>query len=781
MSAAPAGRFVGQSVKRVEDRRLLTGHGRYVDDVTMRGLVHAAFVRSEVAKGMITRIDLDAARALPGVRAIYTAADLNPHARAMWQTFMGPPSELAPYPPMLLLADGDVRYVGEPIAVVVADSRYIAEDAVDLVEVEIEPSTPVTDPEAALADGAPVVHRETESNLAAYLPAAPDPELDALFETAAHVITRTFRQARATNVPMETRGLIVDHDHHSGEMRIVISSQNPHEYRAFAARLLGINENKVRVSQQDVGGGFGQKMYALRDEAALIIAGYLFGRPIKWIEDRRENLMCANQSRLEIATISAAVAADGRVLALRVHQVEDVGVSPAPSVGSSASLSAMVVTGGYKIPKAEYTCSTAYTNTVGRGAYRGPWMMESTIREQIMDHIARELAIDPLELRRRNLVTAADLPWVLPSMLVFDQLSVDKTLEQAVEMIDYDGFRAQQRAALAEGRYLGLGISLFVEPSAVGFGVMASEGATVRVAPSGDVDVYVGTGNHGQSIETTIAQVVAEHLGCTIESVTIHQGDTMGTPHSNGTGGSRTAVFVGGAATKGALQIRDKVLALASTMLEAAVEDLEVANSVVSVKGSPTKAVPFAQIAGLAYLAPEMLPPGMEAGLEATVRFATSTQLPFTWSNAAHICTVEVDPSLGTVTILRYVVSEDCGNMINPMIVDGQVSGGVVQGLSGVLYENMVYDADGNPLATSFLDYLIPTSAEVPMIEIGHVETPALDNPGGFKGMGEGGAIGSPAAVANAIADALAPLGIAPTTFPMGPSEILELISSANS
>jgi aerobic carbon-monoxide dehydrogenase large subunit len=780
MSSNAAGRFVGQAIKRVEDPRLVTGHGRYVDDVSVRGMVHLAFVRSHVARGTITALDISAAAALDGVRAVYTAAELNGLVHGMWISMFGPPSELAHYPPLYALAEGDVRYVGDPIAVVIADNRYIAEDAVDLIEVDIDPLPPVVEIEDALGRDAPIVHREFTSNLASALPVVADPELDEVFANAPHVITRTFRQARATNVPMETRGMIVDYDAFSGDMHIVVSSQNPHEYRAFCARLLAIPENKVRVSQQDVGGGFGQKMFPSRDEATVMLAGFLLGRPLKWIEDRRESLMCSNQAREEMATVSAAVDDSGIVLALKIHQIEDTGAMPTGGAGSASSLSAMVCTGGYRIAKAQYTCDTVYTNTTGRGAYRGPWMMESVVREQMMDHIGRELSIDPLELRRRNIIKSTDLPWTLPSQLVYDQVTADETMEAAVGAIGYEDFRAQQARARTEGRLLGLGISVFVEPSAVGFGVMASEGATIRIAPSGNVDIYVGSGSHGQSIETTIAQVVAEHLGCTLESVTVHQGDTYGTPHSNGTGGSRTAVFIGGAATKGALQLRDKVMQIAAALLEAAVEDLEVADSMVSVRGTPTKAVHFAQVAGMAYLAPEMLPPDMEAGLEASVRFSTSTPLPFTWSNAAHICTVEVDPGTGQVTILRYVVSEDCGRMINPMVVDGQVSGGVVQGIGGVLFEHMVYDADGNPLATSLLDYLIPTAADVPMIEIGHIETPALDNPGGFKGMGEGGAIGSPAAVANAIADALSPFGVEPTRFPLGPSQIMDLLQAAS-
>jgi carbon-monoxide dehydrogenase large subunit len=399
-------------------------------------------------------------------------------------------------------------------------------------------------------------------------------------------------------------------------------------------------------------------------------------------------------------------------------------------------------------------------------------MIETVVREQMMDHVAREIGIDPLELRRRNVIHGADLPYATATGMVYDVVTPSETLEQAVGMLDYVAFRAEQRRAREGGRYLGVGISVYIEPSAVAFGLLSTDHAILRIETSGKVFVTMNTASHGQSLETTIPQVVADHLGCALDDVVFLQGDTALTTWGHGTGGSRSAVISGGAARQAAIMMREKVVALAAHLLEAAPEDLDVTDSVVSVRGTPTKALHFAQIAPAAYV-PEIRPPGIDNGLEVSLRYSPPS--PFTWSNAAHVCTCEVDVETGMVTLLRYIVSEDCGVMINPMVVEGQIAGGVVQGIGGVLHEYLSYDADGNPLATTLMDYLLPTASDVPVIEYGHVETPSAA-PGGFKGMGEGGAIASPAAVANAISDALSPFGVPVTEFPLDPSAIAGLV-----
>jgi carbon-monoxide dehydrogenase large subunit len=763
-------RFVGQRVARREDPRLLTGRGRFVDDVTLPGQLHVAFVRSDVAAGRIVSLDADAARALPGVRAVLTGADLNPVSGPLWTTTLGPPVF---GPPLHPLAAADVRFVGDPIAVVVAENRYIAEDACELVQVEIEPTPAVARLEDATADGAPIVHPELGTNVVDS-PAAPDAELEEIVAGAAHVVTRTFSTARTTNVPMEGRGLVASWEPFAGELRVWPSTQSPHEIKAFAARVLDLPENRIRVEFGDVGGGFGQKMFPTRDEAAVLLAAKIVGEPVKWVEDRRENLVAANQARHDLATVTMAVDEDARILAAIVEHLDDAGTYPAGGgTGSAAMLAMMMFPGPYRIPKVSFSSRTVFTNTCGKAPFRGPWAIETTAREQMMDAIAHEVGLDQLEVRRRNVIHQSDLPYTLPLGPVYDVVTPEETLEQAVDILDYEAFRTEQAAARNDGRLLGVGLSVSVEPSAVAMGAWATEQAIVRIGVSGTVEVLLGSGSHGHSLETTIPQVVADHLGCAFDDVVLIQGGS--TPYGPGTGGSRSAVIAGGAAQSASISLHDKVVHVAAHLLEAAPEDLEVADSRVSVRGTPSRALSFADLAATAYLNPDALPPDTEPGLEASTRFKPPNM--FTWSNACHCCVVEVDSELGSVHIRRYIVSEDCGTMINPMVVEGQIAGGVLQGIGGALYEEMAYDEQGNPLATTFLDYLVATAAEAPTLEYGHIETPS-NSIGGYKGMGEGGAIASPAAVANAVNDALAHLGVWIAKLPMTPARILAAIET---
>ncbi len=772
MSALSAGRFVGQAVKRVEDPRFLTGRGAYVDDVVVPGMLHAAFVRSDVARGTITQVDVTAARGHGGVHAVYTAADLAAFMHPAWSTLAGPPGP--GFPSTRGLAHDDVRYVGEPIVIVLATSRYVAEDACDLVVVDVEPLPAILDLDAA-REGDARVHAELGSNIAASIPA--DGDVDAIFAAAPHVVTETYVQHRHLPVPMEGRGLVARFDPPTGALDVWLSTQGPHSARDQFARLLDIGSSKVRVVMGDVGGAFGQKMFVGREESVVVLATRASGRPVKWIEDRRENLVAASSSRAERIEVSAAVDDDGRILALRGEHVEDVGAYPMGSGAGTGRLVRMMLPGPYRIPAMAVSSQAVFTNTAGRGPYRGPWMMETVAREQLVDAVARALALDPVEVRRRNLLHESDLPYTSASGMVYDVVTPAETMDQALAIVDYEGFRAQQAAARAEGRYLGIGVSVYVEPSGMGRSVLGTEGATVRLQPDGRVHLVLGSAGHGHSLETTMAQVVAEHLGCEVDDVRVLQGDTAVTPYGGGTGGSRSAILYGGASREAAVALREKVVQIAAHMMEAAPEDLEIERSVVSVRGTPTRSVTLAEVASAAYVGHDTLPPGVEPGLETAARFKSPTA--FTWSNACHICTCEVDVTTGKVALLRYVVSEDCGPMINPMVVEGQIAGGVVQGIGGVLLEHMVYDESGNPLTTTFMDYLLPTAADVPRIEYGHVETHATTNPSGFKGMGEGGAIGSPPAVVNAVADALAPLGVRITRQPLGPADVVALIEAA--
>jgi carbon-monoxide dehydrogenase large subunit len=436
----------------------------------------------------------------------------------------------------------------------------------------------------------------------------------------------------------------------------------------------------------------------------------------------------------------------------------------------------MLFPGPYRIPSASFRSTAVYSNTVGRTAYRGPWQFESVAREVLLDVAARRLELDPIELRRRNLLRSDELPYASATGFTYDHVTPFETFELAVSMLDLDAFRGEQADARAAGRHLGVGTSTFIEPTTPGYGVYGTEGATIRIEPSGAVNVYVAGGSSGNSIETTVVQLVADELGVDIADVSTIQGDTAVTPFGAGACGSRSASMTAGAVAETAAVLRDRLLAIAAHRLEAAVEDLELANGRVSVRGTPSAAITYAEIARVAYLSPYELPPGVPAGLEASGRYTAAA--PQVWTNATHVCTCEVDIATGQVELLRYIVSEDCGPMINPAVVEGQIAGGTVQGIGGALYEHLVYDDAGNPVTTTFMDYLVPTAAEIPMIEYGHLETPG-PTPGGYKGVGEGGAIGAPPAVINAVADALAPLGVTITEQPLSPSKILTLIEGA--
>jgi len=764
-----AARFVGQVVQRKEDKRLLTGHGEYVDDVVLSGMLHGAFLRSDVAKANIT-VDVSAARELPGVVAVFTWMDFHEKFGDAHHAMLG--EELQVAPPLAIM---DVRHVGDPIVLVVAESRYIAEDACGLIVVDYDVQQAVADYRTA-ADDPNIVHAAwgLESNVMHAEPFTPfSADLDEVIANTAHVSTTTVEQNRYNCVPMEGRGLIADFNTARGELDLLISSQGMHETRNFYSRFLGMPESNIRVHGRDIGGGFGQKMFVGREENAVVLAARELGRPVKWIEDRHENLVAACHSRNEIGDVTVAIDDDMVIQAITIDHAADVGAyPPVPAI-----IDVKLLPGPYRIPRMGMAMKLVWSNTMGKGAYRGPWMFETTAREVAIDGAARAAGFDPIEVRRKNLLTNAELPFTNPAGQVFEEITPLETLERALEVLDLEAFRAEQAAAREDGRLLGLGVSCYVEPSSMAQPTLATEGATIRVEASGTVVCYLSTTSHGQSIETTMAQIVADTLGVAYDDVTIIQADTQSTPYGPGTGGSRTAVIAGGAAHDASVALREKVLSIAAHTLEANQDDLQISDGVISVRGTPSASTTFADVAYQAYRFAENLPEGLDSSLEATVRFRPA-RFP-TWSNACHLCVVEIDRATWKPEILRYIVAEDCGRMINPKVVEGQIYGGVVQGIGGVLYEDFVYDSDANPLTTSFMDYLLPTTTETPPIEITHLETVSTTNPGGYKGLGEGGAIGSHACVTNAVGDALAPLGINVSKTPLGPNDIFELVRSA--
>ena len=771
-AAVGSARYAGVRVQRVEDARLLTGRGTFVDDVVRPGMLHACFVRSPYPRARIAGVDASAALALDGVHAVLVAADINPDVREQWYTSMGKDVPDTPRPP---LAEDEVRFVGDPVALVVADDRYVAEDAADLVVVDYEPLPAAVDYETA-RDSDGVVHPAFDRNVAGSIGGPPPDDVESIFADAAHVAAERIRQQAYAAVPMETRGIVAEWSASSGELTIWAATQAPHEVRMFSARLLGLPEHRVRVIMRDTGGGFGQKVVPQREEMCIALAARKVPGPLKWIEDRRENLLAAGQARHELADARMAFDADGRILAAHIDHVQDVGAYPTPwPVGTSIAVG-LLFPGPYRVPRASYSTVSVLTNTVGRTAYRGPWQFESVAREILLDIAARRMGLDPVELRRRNLLRRDELPVTNPNGMPYFDMTPLETFEHALEVLDYDGFRREQAEARAVGRHLGVGTCSYVEPTSTGMGFYGTEGATIRIEPSGAVNVYVAGGSAGNSIETTVVQLTADALGVDLADVHTVQGDTAVTPFGAGTAGSRSASMTAGAVAQTAAVLRERIVAIAAHRLEAATDDIELAGSRASVRGTPSAGMSLAEIAKVAYFEAGTLPPDVPPGLEASGRYHAKT--PMVWVNATHVCTCEVDVETGRVTLLRYVVGEDCGPMINPNVVEGQISGGTVQGIGGALYEHLAYDEDGNPVTTTFMDYLLPTATEVPRIEFAHVETPS-QGPGGYKGVGEGGAIGAPPAVVNAVADALAPLGVAITRLPLTPATIVDLVQAA--
>jgi carbon-monoxide dehydrogenase large subunit len=768
MMEAVAARYAGTRVPRVEDNRLLTGHGTFVDDISRPGMLHACFVRSPFARARINDIDGSAALALPGVHAVFVAADLNPDARQAWHAIAGKDVPDTPRPP---LAEDEAKFVGDPVALVVAANRYLAEDAIELVEVDYEPLPAVADFTKAQAADV-LVHDGYPNNLAGGMAGAP-PDEEA-FSSAAHVVRENVYQQMYVPVPIETRGIVVEWQAASDELTVWASTQTPHELRAFCARLLGIPAQRVRVITRDTGGGFGQKVVPMREDMCIMLAARKVPAALKWIEDRRENLMAAGQARHVDGTVRMAFDEDGNILAGDIDFVQDIGAYPTPYPVLTTAAIGMFFPGPYRVPKASFAYKTVFSNTSGLAAYRGPWQYETLAREILLDIAARKINVDPVDLRRRNLLRRDEMPYVNPNGMPYDHVAPIETFEQAVKILDHEGFRKEQRDALAQGRYIGLGFAAYIEPTGAATGHLAAEGARIRIEPTGKINVYVNGGSSGNSIETTVVQLTADALGADIDDVATIQGDTAVTPYGAGAQGSRSGPMTAGAVYEAATILRRQLVALAAHLLGAAESEIELGRSRAGVRGAG-QSVSFADLAYRAYYEPQQLPAGMSASLEATARF--TSQAPIHWANATHACTCEVDVKTGHVALTRYIVSEDVGPMINPNVVEGQIAGGTVQGIGGALFEDLTYDDDGNPLASTFVDYLLPTATEVPAIEYGHVEIPG-PGVGGYKGVGEGGAIGSTPAVINAINDALAPLGVTLTRLPASPASIVDLIES---
>jgi carbon-monoxide dehydrogenase large subunit len=766
--------MVGASVKRLEDPRLLRGEAAYVDDLQFPGLLHMAVLRSPHAHARLVSVDVSAARELAGVVDAFVAADLGPNPPGI--PFFYAPESFRPAPQYPLATD-TVRFVGEGVAVVVAESRAVAEDALELIEVDYEPLEAVVDAYAAIQPGAPVLHANAPDNVAATM-IYESGDVEGAFASADRVISRRLDMQRYTGIPMETRGVVAQRDAVTGEMTIWDSTQWPHTVRTVLAGMLGVPARSIRVVIPDIGGGFGIKADFYPEDFLVPFAAGRVHRPVKWIEDRNEHFLTIAHSREQIHEVEIALRDDGTILGLRARHITDCGAYQRPLGLVNASLAGTSLGGVYRVPAIRVEAVCASTNKAPASAYRGAGGPEATFaRERLLDIVARELGIDRAELRRKNLLAPEDMPFdtglvSLEAAVVLDSGNFPEGLDKALDMIDYAGFAARQQAARAEGRLIGLGICVYHQLTGTG----PFEGGSLRIDPSGEVTINSGAAPQGQGTATMLAQIAADELQVPHDSIKVVFGDTGRLAYGMGTYASRNAVMAGTSVVMAAAKVRDKARTLAAHLLEADPDDLVLEDGAFSVKGVPATSVTWAQVAAAASPGGNR-PAGMEPDLESVQYFET---MAAPYSYGIHIAEVEVNPHNGYTTVTRYVVVNDAGTIINPRNAEGQIVGGVAQGLGGALMEELVYGPDGQPQSTSFMDYLIPGSLDVPDVEIGHLETKSPLNPLGVKGMGEGGAIGAHAAVANAVADAIEHLGVTVTRTPLKPSTVWELLQSAS-
>lgn len=788
-------RVFGAPVKRREDPRLLTGRGRYVDDIHLPGTLHAALVRSPHAHARIKTIDVSDVLVLAGIHAVWTHEDLGP-ARGRTPLLIPQEALTAPQTQYVLAID-EVNYVGEAIAFVVAESRYIAEDAVERIRVEYEILPPVTDIVAAVQDGSPLVHDDLGTNTAAHYVAHVGNVEDA-FSQASHIFRERLAMDRGAAMAMETRGVLAQWDDDAGILHVWDSTQAPVSIRNGLAQLFGLPDHRVRVVAPDVGGGFGAKVMQFYPEEILVpLASMRLGQPVKWIEDRREDFIATNQERLQIHDVEIAVNDQGRIQGIRDHFLHDNGAYTPYGV-VVPQITSCQLPGPYKVPNYHVEFRSVYTNKMTVSPYRGAGRPHACfVMERLMDRVAAELGIDRAEVRRRNFIQPDEFPHDVGLIFQdgaptrYDSGNYPAGLAKALEMIGYERFLQEEQPRLREeGRYVGLGLACYVE----GTGIGPYEGAHVRIEPTGKVFVSTGLASQGQSHVTTFAQVAAEELGVPVDDVLVTTGDTGHFNFSTGTFASRAAVTSGNAIGLAARRVREKALDLVARSLEVSPTDLEVRDGRIAVKGVPEAGMTYGEIARLAnplrysYGADAVsmlsagvttrkgpaLPPGQEPGLEAIQYFSPPHA---TWASGVHACLVEVDVDTGMITFLRYCVVHDCGKVINPMVVEGQIHGGVAQGIGGAFYERMAYDDNGQLLNASFMDYLIPTADEIPNLEIDHEETPSPLNPLGIKGVGEAGTIPVSAVLASALDDALRPFGIWIASMPLNPSELHALIA----
>ena len=778
-----AEKWVGQAMRRKEDPRFITGRGRYVDDMVVHGMLYMAVVRSQFAHATITSIDTSAAKAFPGVHGVFTAEDMSDLLAPLPMAWVPPGVEIKT-PEHWPLARGEVNYVGQGIAVVVGEDKYAVVDAAEQVIVDYEPLPVVVDPEKALEPGSPLVHEHLGTNQV-HEWSIGGGDMDTAWAEADVVLEQRIVNHRTAGTPIEPRVCIADY--RMGQLTLHLTSQNPHLIRLFMAGEFGMSEDSIRVIAPDVGGGFGVKITHYPEEILATWASRKVGRPVKWTETRSEHMTSTIHGRDQIDYVKIGAKRDGTITGLECTALLDCGAFFTLLTPFIASFTGFVISGCYKIPNLKFTAKGVFTNKMATDATRGAGRPEAThLIEVMVEQLAAALEMDSLELRRKNFIPKEDFPAEVAIGIVYDSGDYHGSLDKLLVNLDLDAFRAEQAQLREQGIYRGVGFSTWMEicglapsravgPSGVGLQAGFYESAIVRVHASGSVTVYTGTAPHGQGLDTAFAQIVADRLGTTPDQVDVQHGDTGAGPFGLGTYGSRSLAVGGESIARATVKVVDKAKRIVAHQLEAAPEDIELADGKFSVKGSPDKGMTLAEIAGGAYI-PENLPDGMEPGLEETMFYDPEN---FVFPFGAHACIVDVDAETGKVEIVRYVCVDDCGPAVNPKLIDGQIHGGITHAIGQALYERIHYDDDGQLVTGTFIDYALPRAADVPSFETDRTETPSPVNSLGVKGVGEAGTIAASPAIVNAVIDALRPLGVTYIDMPLSTQRVWETIEDA--
>jgi carbon-monoxide dehydrogenase large subunit len=769
-------RLIGAPIKRREDPRLVQGLSHYVDDIKLVNTLDCTFLRSDYAHADIKSINTEAAENLSGVVKVITGADIEGKVGSIPCAAEIEGLKVPDHP---ALAVGRVRFVGEPIAAVVATDPYIARDALDLIEVEYDELPVVVDLDKAIEPDSTVIYDEFDDNIAFTMPLDAG-EVDAAFAEADHVVSQRFVNQRLIPNSIEPRGVLAEYLPGEGTLTVWSSTQVPHHLKTILSLLLDLPEQLVRVIAPEVGGGFGSKLNVYPEEAVVAYLATQLRKPVKWIEKRSEGFTTTIHGRDQVDYVDMAVQNDGTITGLRAKLLANMGAYHQLLTPIIPVLTYLMMPGAYKIPNIRLELIGVFTNKMATDAYRGAGRPEAThIIERMVDLAAQKLGMEPKEIRFKNFPQPDEFPLEMPTGVTYDSGNYQMSFNKALDAVDYDSLRAQQAELRGQGRYMGIGIATYAEICGMGPSVGVAgggwESGTVRIERTGKVTVLTGVSPHGQGQETSFAQIVADEYGISIDDIAVIHGDTGRQPQGIGTFGSRATAVGGAALIIATKQVKEKMAQIAAHLLEANADDLVFEDGNIFVQGSPDPAVTFAEVAAAAHAAVN-LPPEVEPGLEATHFFEPSN---FTYPFGAHISIVEVDPETGEIDLQRYVAVDDCGNIINPMLVDGQVHGGIAQGLGQALYEGAVYDENGQLLTGSFMDYAIPKATQVPRFETEHTTTPSPVNPLGVKGVGEAGTIASSPCLVNAVVDALSPFGITDIDMPMTPNRVWQTIQDA--